>query len=274
MSMSNDNELRTSLDSLQQYEVMVNALRAQLAARDERIAVLEDKIVHMSLELASSKASEDRRTRRRRTSVEQRDARIVVLENKIVDMSLELASSKASEDRHRTTRYAASASGDGGEEASSPVPRRTRKVSASFARPRRKSLIGALGSSIRSSMNWGDAVCPVVDDETHASLPERLSSDANLVEPFSSSSEVDSYSRGISANFGKLFRKNRVSLEERTVTTEEHSEGHAISMMSAEFNMSLMSLEGVVFPTSDEDIWTKGCRERRESLGSQRPAMR
>lgn len=48
-----------ALDRIRQYETEVGALRAQLAARDERVAALEEKIVHMSLQLASSRAFED-----------------------------------------------------------------------------------------------------------------------------------------------------------------------------------------------------------------------
>lgn len=54
----------------------------QLAARDEQIASLEQKIVDMSLDLASAKASEG------------------ALEDKLVHMSLEVASLKALEDYH------------------------------------------------------------------------------------------------------------------------------------------------------------------------------
>lgn len=53
-------DYRNAVECLVQCESIIVILEEKLAAKDERIAGLEDRIVRMSLELASTKASEDR----------------------------------------------------------------------------------------------------------------------------------------------------------------------------------------------------------------------
>jgi hypothetical protein len=52
-------DYQTAIDCLIQCESMIKDLQDQLLAKDERIESLEDKIMHMSLQLASSMARED-----------------------------------------------------------------------------------------------------------------------------------------------------------------------------------------------------------------------
>jgi hypothetical protein len=68
----NESDLRrdyqTAIDCLIQCESMIKDLQDQLLAKDERIESLEDKIMHMSLQLASSMSREDHLQHKMRTS--------------------------------------------------------------------------------------------------------------------------------------------------------------------------------------------------------------
>lgn len=57
-----------ALDCIKRYEIIFSNLQGNLYSRDERIETLEKKIVHMSFELASTKAYEDEHRSTRRSS--------------------------------------------------------------------------------------------------------------------------------------------------------------------------------------------------------------
>lgn len=64
---------QNALECLVHCEAIINSLQGSLVAKDQRIATLEDKIVQMSFELASSKAFEDEHRSRRRVSQQDED---------------------------------------------------------------------------------------------------------------------------------------------------------------------------------------------------------
>jgi hypothetical protein len=61
-------DYQTAIDCLIQCESMIKNLQEQLLSKEERIVSLEDKILHMSLELASSMAREDHLQHKMKTS--------------------------------------------------------------------------------------------------------------------------------------------------------------------------------------------------------------
>jgi len=236
-----------------QYEIKFSILQGQLALRDERIAALEEKIVHMSFELASSKAFEDKHRSTRRTPNTDGNGRDDGGDD---DELFSVALLDAN--KHHHDPVGQPAIGD---------------TAAAIAKNHRKALAGSLPWSFGStSFGCTDTDYSMNDDEATASL-----------EP---SCPNDSCSSVPSTRFGKLFRKDRRPPKEERVVLEAGEMNGARwwnkgrqgqksgdgeqrpppcrrppnrrRTEGAQLLSSLLSLEGVVFPSSFQDIVSKG----------------
>ena len=75
-------DYQNAIDCLKQCETIIAGLQDQLHSKDAQIANLEEKMVHVSFELATSKAFEDEhRSKRRSTPADESSAAVVLDES-------------------------------------------------------------------------------------------------------------------------------------------------------------------------------------------------
>lgn len=258
-----DNDLRrnyqNAVECLIQCESIIAELQGQLASKDQQIHVLEEKIVNMSLELASSKAFEDEhRSNRRKSSI--------VLEDDISDDDDE-SSSKEMGKKQQQRRWSCSIS-----RADSRVDNSTTKMNPKQQQQRRP-----LAVSLGSMMS--------LDSSSNSMLDE--SSRTMDFTAWSTAASSDLPNRRLSA-IGQFFRKNKEDggsehqaaqdqdkeEEENQDDTNNATDERQGARQRRPPNkrrlqqrmQSSLTLAGVVFPKSFDEVITKGCLELRNSL--------
>ena len=176
------------LERLVQCYSIITELQAQLVSRDEQlkakdvtIAALEEKIVAMSLELASTKASEDKlRSAKRRASL--------VSDNESIGSQLAVDKKEG----HQTKRQ--------------PRSRRPQGRRASTMDISRPALRTAASSKTRRAQSWFNASDDDDDDERDASKPPQH----KLLESFGTSSQHqldDSSTSKVAEAIGQIFSR-------------------------------------------------------------------
>ena len=248
---------QNSIECLVQCESIISTLQKQLASKDEQISSLEEKIVQMSLELASSKAFEDEhRCKRRISNVDHYD------DSSDDDESCS-PSSYADKKHHQPMARRAKS-----------MDLRVSDTTTSASQNRRKSHACDSSWSL-GSMGWDGEEYPMLDDSTKASVTSASSSyyTARTTIDDSSVSRLSS----MSINFGQFFRKKRSSQRESPkedcvtqnakwgeIVDEQRRRRHhppnckRMELTELQGSSSRSFLESVVFPVSFDDVLTKG----------------
>mmetsp|Transcript_8305 Transcript_8305/g.13417 ORF Transcript_8305/g.13417 Transcript_8305/m.13417 type:complete len:304 (+) Transcript_8305:1-912(+) len=203
-------DYENAINCVVQCESMINTLQEQLASKDEQIASLEEKIMRIPSEPLQEQ-------------LVSKDEQITSLEGKIVQMSLELASTKASEGelQHRLKTSFTSASSNASNEVSGISSQASVASNEARYRPtststRRKNLAGhRMGSSWRSTENQSLVDSAKTSSISGMSFTTATSANTSAKTSFSSINSgrqgwtLDDSNSGRLSSFGQFFLKNR-----------------------------------------------------------------
>lgn len=221
-----DSDLRqdyqNAVDCLIQCETLFNSFQEQLRLKDDRIITLEDKVMDLSLELAALKARLD-------------------LPN-LKSSETEASRSSSSTQQKRPSVGSCSCSSN-------------RRISwtswASFENSSNIQFnVPNFGNLINTSLRWLEA--------------KRVNSNGGVQVEFPKDCENDSktgYGGGVDPTGGKMLRRHTSNLKRRSSDSLHLERPFRRSRSAASSGITgLTTLEGVVFPVSSFEVFSKGCR--------------
>lgn len=238
-------DYQTAIDCLIQCESIIENMKEQLLSKEEMIASLEDKIMTMSLELASSMAREDHLQHKMKTS--------------FTSVSLHQAT-------NMTTSFTTATSVETGLQSSSPAPlskdQPTLDDSATTRASVSKNFFGQILFGVRNELDvknedpneHDDKILPLDDTSgvsklglfmrNSCSRMERRVEEMQMEPP-----KVDNYAPKVDNydnNFGELRRRQPAKRRPSS--------------------KSFLETAGVVFPSNSLDVLAKGCMSINKSL--------
>eukprot|EP00584_Thalassiosira_punctigera_P004171 CAMPEP_0172528392 /NCGR_PEP_ID=MMETSP1067-20121228/2801_1 /TAXON_ID=265564 ORGANISM="Thalassiosira punctigera, Strain Tpunct2005C2" /NCGR_SAMPLE_ID=MMETSP1067 /ASSEMBLY_ACC=CAM_ASM_000444 /LENGTH=309 /DNA_ID=CAMNT_0013312289 /DNA_START=141 /DNA_END=1070 /DNA_ORIENTATION=- len=277
-----------AIDCLLQCESVIDSLQEQLASKDERIAALEARIVEMSLELASSKAFEDEHRSVRRVLTVDFDGNCNDSSSNDDSHGDNYDERPGNERRRKTTEGGLSWSPGSRMEEPGSEKERGQWMGRRYSTPA-ESLVGDMtaasaetstkkggGSRERvlnwslGSMSWG-GVSEYDEDDDDVDCAKTGDEPSSAEDGFNSSSS----SRMSINNLAQFFRKRGAAGVKNRDEVAEKGTGMArrprpinkrmeASQLMASMK-SLQSLDGVVFPSSFDEVVSKGCLMRMRS---------
>lgn len=247
-------DYQNAVDCIVYCESIIKSLQEKIDSKDKHISSLEEKVVQMSLELASSKAFEDMHRSKRRVSDN---------DDTSADVSAEERPPPPPQSNKRTIRHVTPANAGLSSSLCHPAPPRKTQFS------QRSQSTQSIEPSQVAMRRGGVGGKIDLDD----SCSSRLSNFGQLFrrkEP--AIQEEDNIEGNRLSNFGQLFRRTRVEeLEQvRSQTHIDERPRHRAPTTRRRLDRrasSRMHLSGVLFPVTSEDCM-QGCFGKKSMIAS------
>ena len=248
-------EYQNAIDCLLRCEHIISALQDQVTKKDGQIATLEEKLVKMSLELASSKAFEDEHRSKRRPS--QEDG-----EDEDDDLSADNGSERSGSGVNANDIPALLPSAPSSPSRTKTSKRAVRRSSTGVVERRKMACGGGGLFGLGSSM--GANIHNPMLDESETTMDESSSSRLSSLNFFRKKETCPEEDRDQA-------RRASEYTPQPSGQQQQQQRRRLPNRRRMELRSSLKaSIPGVVFPTSFDEVVNKGLRESIKKMNSTR----